>query len=83
MERYVRFAIKKLWQANVKNTQQSTVELAFFTAVPMGGVGGMGAKARRLNLLCGVRARSSVGRGEKIGHDSSSPLLPCSPQSGR
>ena len=63
----MRFAIQKLWLENSKNKQQSTVELTILVATLMGeGVGGMGAKARRLNLLCGVRVRSSVGRGGKI-----------------
>jgi hypothetical protein len=59
--------LEKLWSANGTKTQQSTVDLTVFVAVPIEeGVGGIGAEARWLNLLCGVRARSSVGCGGKI-----------------
>ena len=63
----VRFAIRKVVVSKRHKTQQSTVELTVFVAALMGdGVGGIGAKARWLNWLCGIRARSSVGCGGKI-----------------
>ena len=54
--------LEKLWLANGTKTQQSTIELTVFVVLPMGeSVGGMGAKTRWLNWLCGVRARRSAG----------------------